>query len=49
MKGRKTGWNICRGCHQEELSRNFYIVNRQEDVIQEGQDEEGLTFEDGTG
>jgi hypothetical protein len=32
-----------------ELPSNFYSINRQEDVIQEGQGEDGVLFEDGTG
>jgi hypothetical protein len=27
-KGRNTGWNIYRGCHQKELPRNLHIINR---------------------
>jgi hypothetical protein len=27
-KGRKTIWNIYRGCQQKELPSNFYIINR---------------------
>jgi hypothetical protein len=27
-KGRKTGWDIYRGSHQEELGSNFYTINR---------------------
>jgi hypothetical protein len=33
----------------EQLRSNFYISNRVEDVIQEGQDEDGLIFQNETG
>jgi hypothetical protein len=33
--------------HQKELPSNFHIINRQEDVIQERQEEDGLMFQDG--
>jgi hypothetical protein len=41
MKGRKLGWSIYRGCDQKELPSNFYIISRQEDMIQENQEEDG--------
>jgi hypothetical protein len=49
MKGRKTGRNNYKGCHQKELPRKCYFINRHEDVIQEDKEEDGLTFKDGTG
>jgi hypothetical protein len=45
MKGRQIGWIINRGCHQKEFPSNFYIMN----MIQEGQEDDGLLFEDGMG
>jgi hypothetical protein len=40
--------NICRGCHRRELESNFYIMNRQEDVIHKGRGEGSLIFENAT-
>jgi hypothetical protein len=34
---------------QKEFPSKFNIVNREEDVIQEGYEEDGLKTEDGTG
>jgi hypothetical protein len=48
-KARNTGWNIYRGYRRKELPSNFYIIKRQEDVMQKDQEEDGLIFEDGTG
>lgn len=49
IQGRIICWNIYKRCHQKELPSNFYIINRYEHVIQDGQEECGFIFEDGTG
>jgi hypothetical protein len=49
MEGRKIGWNISREYYQRQLPRKYYIINRQKDLIQEGQQRDGLMFEDRKG
>jgi hypothetical protein len=46
---KKMAGNICKGCHQKELPGSCYVIDRLEDITQEGQEEDGFIFEDGTG
>jgi hypothetical protein len=48
VEGRKFGLNISRGCYQRALPSNYYINNRRKGQIQEGQEADGLMFEDRT-
>jgi hypothetical protein len=45
---READCNIYKGCHQKELPSKFCIINGEEDVIQGGQEQDGLMLEDGT-
>jgi hypothetical protein len=49
MEGRTIGWKISRGCYQRGLPSDYYIINRQEGLIQKGQEADGLMYEDRAG
>jgi hypothetical protein len=44
---KKTGLEYLQWLSSERDTNKFYIINRQEDVIQEDQEEYGLILEDG--
>jgi hypothetical protein len=45
MDGSKICWSIFRTWQSKELSSKFYVINRLEDVIQEGKEEDGLMLQ----